>query len=128
MSQSWQINPATGDYEMENGAPIPSESLKYPAYYRMKVSRNQWLYAPDPNYGSDFYLAKKRSGLGSNQGLVSIGEKALQPLIDDGRAASVEVAVASDIETARGNGAFRVTIEDIQGNSQELNLPPIGGT
>ncbi len=125
MSESWQINPTSGDYVMEGGSPVPSESLTIPAYYRLKVQRGRWLHAPDDGYGSDFYLIRKRFNGGDLSGLQNIAEKALQPMIDDGRASDVEVTPNRSQQTSRNNSLLGIKIADAQGQVEELDLPPI---
>lgn len=122
---SWQVNPKTGDYVMTKGAPIDDPSLIYPAYYRLKVKRTQWLYAPDNLYGSDFWTVKKRFGPGDVNPLSDIADKALQPMIDDGRADSVVSEFRASI--GRNDAQISTTIVDAEGTPQSLNLPVIGG-
>lgn len=124
---SWNINPATGDYVMENGAPVPTESLTVPAYYRLKAQRGRWMYAPDSEWGSDFYLIKKRNTMNADQALIQVGEKALKPIIDDGRARNIEVVRPDEQGGSRNNAALDVSITTIEGQVQELNLPSVGG-
>lgn len=124
---SWAIDPITGDYLQENGAPIPSEDIKYRAFNRLKIPRGGWLYAPDDVYGSDYHLAKKRFNGGDLGGLTDIGERALQPLIDDGSAVRVDVSFDSEQQILRNNAALDFNIVDRQGKIQELTFSPIGG-
>lgn len=123
---SWEINPSTGDYVMANGAPVPSEDLKYPAYYRVRVRRNQWLYAPDRNYGSDYYLLRTRVNGRNLSSITAIGQKALKPIVDDGRASDAEVSFDNQQQQSRHNQSISVSIVDSQGQVEELNLVPIG--
>lgn len=122
---SWKINPSTGDYIMENGAPVSSDSLVYPAYYRLKIPRAGWLYAPNDLYGSDYWMVKKRTGAGSDSGLINIGNKALQPMIDDGRASDVDIETAAVSNLNRNNAALTVNITDIGGEVDKLELPQV---
>ena len=50
MNTGWDIDPVTGDYKMVGGAPSNTSSLTLPAYYRLKISRQQWMYAPNDKY------------------------------------------------------------------------------
>lgn len=127
MSKSWELDPSTGDYKMEKGAPVPTDSLRIPAFYRIKIPRGGWMYAPDDKFGSDYHLVKKRSGLGSEQSLINIGEKALEPLVEDGRAVEAVIERDPGIQTERNNSALKILIEDSQGNLETADLPPIGG-
>lgn len=121
---SWVIDPKTGDYVMTNGAPVESTSLIYPAYYRLKVERTQWLYAPDVNYGSDFYTIKKRFTATDANVLTNLAERALQPMIDDGRASVIDATFLAP--KSINDSELQVDITDAQGQPQVLNLPVIG--
>lgn len=123
---SWVIDPNSGDYVMESGSPTDSNDLKYPAYNRLKVQRGQWLYAPNDQYGSDYYLVKKRFNGSSLGNLRDIGERALQPIVDDKRAISVQVNYDSQPQQSRNNSALTVILIDAQGELEQLNLPQIG--
>ena len=59
MAQYWSLDPATGDYVLNGGAPVQITNLQIPAYYRWKIKRTRWLYAPNNKYGSDFFMLKK---------------------------------------------------------------------
>lgn len=122
---SWQIDPKTGDYIMANGVPTEDPSLIYPAYYRLKVKRTQWLYAPDTQYGSDLYTVKKRFNPNDTNPIVNMAEVALQPIIDDGRASSIDVTYLAP--KSLNDTQLSVVITDAQGEPQTLNLPVVGG-
>jgi len=94
--QSWNIDPSTGDYVNNNGQPDQTNSLNVPAYFRLKISRLQWMYAPDSKYGSDYYTLKKRPAINGNQRIENMTVKALQPLVDDGRASSIQADVTEN--------------------------------
>lgn len=121
---SWKIDPKSGDYLMAKGAPTDDPSLIYPAYYRLKVKRTQWLYAPNDQYGSDFYTVKKRFNPGDVNPLANMGTVALQPIIDDGRASDVEVSYLTS--QSLNDTQLSAVITDAQGQPQTLNLPSIG--
>ena len=123
MSQSWNIDPSTGDYIMVGGAPEQTNSLQVPAYFRLKTKRTRWLYAPDNKFGSDFYLIKKRPSRNSNQRLETIAEVALRPIIDDGRANSVDAVVT---ENVRGGTGMDVTIVDASGRTEVQTFKGLG--
>lgn len=122
---SWQIDARTGDYIMTNGAPLDDPSLIYPSYYRLKTERSHWLYAPDDQYGSDFYVQKKRFTANDVNPYSNIAEQALQPIIDDGRALDVSVNFLSPL--GRNDIELSTTIVDAQGQPQILSLPMVGG-
>lgn len=125
---SWKIDPKSGDYVMDSsGKPQPVDDLTMPAYYRVKIKRGQWLYAPDNNYGSDIYLIKKRFAGQDVSTLKNIIEKALQPMIDDKRAKDVVAGASQSIQyNSRSDLAMDVQIEDAQGQVQQLSLPTLG--
>lgn len=122
---SWEINPHTGDYVMTNGAPIDSASLRYPAYYRLKIPRTRWMYAPDDKYGSDLYTLQKRFSSNDVTPATAIAKRALQPIVDDGRAKSVTVEFLDP--AGRNDIQMAATLVDKQGKPHTLNLPPVGG-
>jgi phage gp46-like protein len=122
---SWQVDPKTGDYLMTNGSPIDDPSLIYPAYYRIKVSRTRWMYAPNDRFGSDLYTVKKRFTVNDMNPVNNLVSRALQPIIDDKRAKSVSVEIQAPF--GRNDVEMAVTIVDSQGKPQTLNLPAVGG-
>lgn len=123
---SWRINPKTGDYIQVNGAPVEDTSLIYPAFYRLKVKRSQWLYAPDARYGSDLHTVKKRFNPNDVNPLTDLCVRALAPMVDDGRALSTETTFLAPI--GRNDVQMQTVITDAQGTPQTLNLPAIGGS
>lgn len=124
---SWKVNPASGDYVMENGAPVPTERLNEPAFYRVAVRRGQWLHAPDSSYGSDFHLVKKRFNGRDVSPLKNIAERAVQPLLDDGRARDIAVEYTNQQTSNRNAASGSIHILDNQGQVTTVVLPPIGG-
>jgi len=118
--QGWNIDPKTGDYVMDGGAPEQTNSLKLPAYYRLKTKRLSWMYAPDNQYGSDYYTVAKKTK-GTNQLLENIGSRALQPLIDDGRALDIELTAetkdrnSSELECRIVDSSGEVIVETFRG-------------
>lgn len=108
---------------MEGGAPVETDSLQVPAYIRLKAKRKQWMYAPDENWGSDYYTVKKRPSTNAAQRLENIGIAALTPLTDDGRALSVEVT-ADAID--RSSAALTTTIVDASGQAETVTFPGLG--
>ena len=119
---SWNVNPSTGDYLIQDGKPVPTESLVVPAYYRIMIPRGQWMYAPNTKYGNDAALLKKKNG----SEIVGMTERALHPLVDDGRALSVAAQINPTIQTNRNNAALSVALVDAQGQPQFLAIPSIG--
>lgn len=122
---SWRIDPKTGDTLMVNGSPVEDDSLIYPAYYRLKIKRSQWLYAPNTSYGSDFYTVKKRFNPNDTNPLINIANVALQPMIDDGRASEINASYTTP--KSLNDTQLSVEIKDAQGQPQTLKLPAVGG-
>lgn len=123
MNQGWKINPNSGDYIMEGGAPANTESLQLPAYYRLKINRNRWLYAPDNNYGSDLYLIRKNQTTKDASFVESVMARALQPIVNDGRARTIDVTATVRARHAVG---LETKIEDAQGKVETLTLKGLG--
>lgn len=103
--QNWKIDPGTGDYVMDSGSPVETNSLTIPAYVRLKTQRTRWLYAPDNQFGSDFYTVKKRPAENANLKLEDIAGRALKPLLDDGRAKQITVDITENTRNAAGMDA-----------------------
>ncbi len=121
--KNWSINPQTGDYIMQGGAPIETPSLQIPAYIRLKVKRNNWLYAPNSDYGSDFFLLKKKqAGLDAST-IETVAERALQPIVEDGRANSITVETQ---DTSRSGIEMKTTIVDAKGEPEEIVFKTLG--
>jgi phage gp46-like protein len=114
---SWVIDPSSGDYVMTNGAPVDSPDLKMPSYYRLKIKRQQWLYAPDAKYGSDYYKVLKNFTTKPQTQLEQIGARALQPIVDDGRATAIDVTV-----TGVGRNAVSLELDVTSGQNQTSTI------
>ena len=121
--KNWTIDPKTGDYVMNGGSPIETSSLQVPAYIRLKTRRSNWLYAPDSDYGSDYYLLRKRQGVLDASTVETIGERALQPIVDDGRASEITVQTS---QTARHGIAMETKIVDAKGEPEEITFVGLG--
>lgn len=131
--QTWDLNPATGDYIMVNGAPQQTNHLTVPAYIRLKAPRqglqkkngepSGWLYAPDTKWGSAFF-AKVGTRVSSRAitELEQVAAVALQPMLDDGRASSITEQV---LVTARGAFGFQANIVEVNDQSQVI-IPSLG--
>lgn len=122
MSQNWLMDPTKKDYVMEFGDPVQTDSLEMPAYFRLIIKRTQWMYAPDVDYGSDFYLIKKRRTNENANSVENVGARALQPIIDDGRASAISVTAVLVTRSAVG---LQTDITDARGNVEQLILPQI---
>ena len=121
-SYSWLINPTTRDYVLEKGSPVKDKSLQFPAYARLRIGRGTWLYAPDADYGNDLHLITRQTKA-SPVLIENVMARALQPMIDDGRANTVEI-------TPNGNARYGeqiiVTITDAEERNLSLTLDPVG--
>lgn len=107
---------ATGDYVMGTGInagkPAIDTSLAPPTRTRLRAHRGKWMHAPDDKWGSDFYTYNRRKSTDFSDGLgESIANKALQPMVDDGRIDNLEAATQF---TQRGGVAVKVTLLDRQ--------------
>lgn len=121
--QTWEIDPVTGDYIMDGGKPVQTDSLRMAAYFRLKVRRAKWLYAPSTTYGSDLDLYKKRQANLDITAVENTAIKAVQPIVDDGRAAEIRVDFS---ESARGGIGIKCKILNASGIVEELNLQGVG--
>lgn len=119
----WTIDPATGDYVMSGGSPVLTAELTHPAYYRLKVPRKKWLYAPDSNYGSDFASFNGKQTTATTSTLEAMAQRALKPMIDDGRASEIDVTALS---RSRSGTQLETNITTAQGEVETLQLDPIG--
>lgn len=120
---SWQVNPETGDYIMTNGAPVDSADLKYPAYYRLKIKRQKWMYAPDSKFGSDYYKLQRNNTTKPQTAIEKIAARAVQPIVDDGRANNIAVTVTG---VSRDGVSLEVDISSGQTQVSTLNLTGLG--
>lgn len=115
--QNLQLDPKTGDYIIVNGRPVEDNTLNTPCYIRLKAKRTKWLYAPDTKWGSDFYLFHKRHIIADDSAMLAVGARALQPLIDNNRASSIQVT-----QDATSRNAFQLEALVTQQNSQATSL------
>jgi phage gp46-like protein len=122
MAQDWSIDPKTGDWVIEKGSPIETDSLLVPAYYDLKIQKGKWLYATAKE-GSEFHTIKKNPTVGGKKIMENIGEKALQVMLDDGRASSITVTAEAP---ARGVFDLTTKIVDAQGNVDKTTFKGIG--
>ena len=122
-SNSIKFNPATGDYELSGGKPVTDTTLLTPSYIRLKANRQRWLYAPDTDWGSDYYLLRKQLTTQPATREIRTGEKALEPLINQDRASETIIEV---VERQRGATLLKIQVKDSQGESEDPVLIPIG--
>lgn len=123
MGQNWDRDPATGDYIMKNGSPLETDSLRIPAYTRLKVRATQWLYAPDKNYGSYLFRLKKRQTNRDTTEVENICANALRPLTADGRANQIDIEFDA---VARNGVGLSIKLKSDAGAEDELKLNPLG--
>lgn len=122
-NDSFKIDPVIRDYVMQpNGKPEIDNSLRTPAFFRLRIPRRKWLYAPDDNYGSDYYLLKKNLN-SSNSSMVNIGLKALESFVDEDRAFDTEVEI---VEKSRSGVGLEVKIQENINSEPETVFVPIG--
>lgn len=122
MAQDWDIDPKTGDWIVNGGAPVETDSLRVPAYNRLKTRRLMWLYAPDKSFGSDFFRVRRRNSVDVSNDLEAIAYQALKPMIDDGRA----VEVNSDLVVqGRGYAGLSTEIVDASGEVNKVVFNPL---
>lgn len=108
---------------MTKGAPVDDPNLQFNAYYRLKIKRGQWMYAPNTNYGSDLFKLKKNVTTKPQVLVENIAARALKPIIDDGRALAIDVTVN---QVARIGVGLQVDIQSAQAQTTTLNLTGIG--
>jgi phage gp46-like protein len=121
--KSWDIDPVKRDYVMSGGKPVETDSLRVPAYIRLKAQRTKWLYAPTVSWGSDFWTIKKNRTNGDTSLLELVASRALQPLADDGRASSIDVTVTA---VSRHGVALQMDVIDAQGEVEQIEFQGIG--
>lgn len=102
---------------------MKDESLLFPAYARLKIQQNSWLYAPSNNYGSNFGVVKKRTSTTSSL-LEQIATKALQPLVDEKRASLIEATAI--ISQSRNIAELSISINDINGGIINFDFNSVG--
>lgn len=119
----WEIDPSSGDYVQVNGSPVMTAELTHPAYYRCKVPRKKWLYAPDDNYGSDFASFRGKQNTANTSVLESMAQRAMAPIVQDGRATEIDVTT---IARSRNGTQLETKITTPQGEVETLQFDPIG--
>lgn len=120
--QNWKINPATGDYVIENGKPVETNSLTIPAYIRLKVKRKGWLYAPDDNYGSDLHTLTRKQTNRTPSSIENLAARALAPIVNEKRAKSITIDFAA---SARHGVGLETKLVNSSGQIEQLNFNAI---
>lgn len=118
------IDPATGDYVADDTRPgewarDPANGLMTAAYLRLMTPLGSWF--GDTTLGSRLHELAREKDLARVALLArQYAEQALKPLLDDGRALSI------DVRTQRpGNGRLALAVElvDARGVSSAFELP-----
>lgn len=123
MAQNWDIDPQKKDYVLERGSPAQTDSLRVPAYVRLKTRRGTYMYAPDTRFGSEFHLQKKRRTSVDNSTVEDLAADALQPIVSDQRAS--EITIESEVKT-RNNVGLQAQIIDKDGTIDILKIVSLG--
>lgn len=115
----------SGDYAVgDDGKPLLDTSLAPALRCRLRCHRKKWLYAPDANFGSDFFTYNRRKSTTFSDALAeNIANKAIQPMVQDGRADNVTVLTES---AQRGGVALSITLTDKQLNQPVTVTLPAG--
>lgn len=119
------INPHSKDYEVDQntGKPIEDTGLRTPAFFRLRIPRQRWLYAPDNQYGSDFFDLKKNITSSFGSRLVDVAARALQQFLDESRATDVEIEI---VERSRHGAGLNIRILENPQTDEDIFFIPIG--
>lgn len=117
---------------MTGGKPEQTDSLRIPAYLRMKIERlgtldnvqRGWMYAPDSKYGSNFYRVKKNRTSSDGSFVEDIAASALTPLVEDGRASEIENTVEG---ISRHGLKLKTKITEDASKQEEIVINPLEG-
>lgn len=110
---------ATGDYVVDDNGKMKMTTGLAPAIRaRLRGHNKKWLHAPDDKWGSAYHRYNRRRSTQFSDGMAeSIGERALQPMIDDGRMDDLQVVTSA---TNRGGVGLDIDYRD---NLQSENYP-----
>lgn len=122
MAQTWVLN-EIGDYVNDGGSPEQSNSLRTPAFIRMKTPQGAWMYAPDAAYGSKLNRLRVRQSNVDVAAVENAALEALQPMLDDGRASSVVIDFDA---SARSGIGVKTKIVQANGSSEDFNFQGLG--
>lgn len=118
------IDPLTGDYVDATGGEYQETlTIRTAIYHQLRTERLRWW--GDPYAGSELYLAKHQgTGIVGARFADNAIRQALQPFVDEGLAADLQVDVTAD---ARGRIIIDSSITDIQNGEIDIApLAPIG--
>lgn len=121
------INPHTKDYvvDQKTGKPQEDTGLRTPAYFRLTIPRQRWLYAPDNQYGSDFFELKKNITSSFGSRVTDVATRALRQFIQETRALDVEVEL---VERSRHGAGLNIRILENPQTDEDIFFIPIGDT
>lgn len=122
------INPTTRDYEPTT-APVgslqrdPANGLANAAYLRLMTPLGRWL--GDITLGSRLHELQRQKDTPRVERLaLQYSRAALKPLLDDGRAASIDINTVREKDaTAGGRLLLSIAIVDAVGNRQTFQVP-----
>jgi phage gp46-like protein len=122
------INPETRDYERTT-APVgslvrdPANGLANAAYLRLMTPLGSWF--GDITLGSRLHELQRSKDLPRVERLaLQYARTALQPLLNDGRAKSIDISTVREKDaTAGGRLLLEIVIVDAVGNRQTLRFP-----
>lgn len=112
------IDPATGDYVIEQGAAKrdPAAGLANAVYLRLMTPLGAWWAAP--NVGSRLHELLRSKDLARVAVLArQYAQTALAPIVDDGRATSIEIATEQP-----GNGRLHLVITVLAASGERLTF------
>lgn len=122
------INPTTRDYE-PSAAPVgslvrdPASGLANAAYLRLMTPLGQWF--GDVTLGSRLHELQREKDTPRVERLaLQYSRAALKPLLDDGRAASIDISTVRDKDaSAGGRLLLSIVIVDAVGDRQSFQVP-----
>lgn len=119
------INPITKDYviDQETGKPKEDVGLKTPAFFRLRIPRERWLYSPNNQYGSDFFRISKNITSSAGSRLIDVANRALQHFIEENRATDIEVSL---VERSRHGAGLQIRILENPQTTEDIFFIPIG--
>jgi phage gp46-like protein len=120
MAQNLKIDPATGDYVVVGGRPVETDNLDTECYFRIKISEGRWLC--NPTIGSRFREFHRRHSPDDERAMITMGNRALKPLVDSGRAVSAEF---SGVAKTRQSESFAVKYQQSGGAGPSVTFIPV---
>ncbi len=121
MSDAW-INPVTGAYDLTQGVPQrdPAGGLANAVYVRLMTPLGS--YWADPALGSRLHELQREKDLARVTVLArQYAEQALAPIVEDGRATSVEVSTQR-IKAPDGSGRLNLLIEVVAASGERFSF------